>query len=421
MASTECATLLETIEKQFLAGNISDIDFTSQLQPCLPQACDQVYGSAKFDLVGTGFYYSTLTQVAVFVLCGPFQVLVSRCLSPHARTSTNLSLARFQSVLDTAYTTGTLLAFAIMATGFTRTSLYAVAALERSVIRDMADLHSMLQNLAMASYILMKTPAKVTRGSRAWGFGGVYLCCQILNFATWSLKRRINATASVRIIGRLCTKADEGAKSYPELNLTEAPGWNPLIVGAVLGVVLVLLFVAISVFLPKVWSWIEKLFSSVVLGALIAVVWIAGSLLCVGYWMYHLTYTRDGLEGTPDWDLGQVLVVAVWLPTLVQLALAILMTLTPERGGVEGQGNRVARVASVVVEGLYSSWFGKEPRVEEDKVEEKKPDDKAAPQSTTKWTQTTIALEKGKAPRVSSSSPLDDEKMARNPSPGAQV
>lgn len=197
----ECASLLENTEKLFQAGDLTGSDFTSRIQPCLPQACDQLYGSAGFDLAGTGFYYSTIIQVAIFGLCGPLQAFISRCLSPHASTSIHLSLARFQCVLDTAYATGTLLAFSIIVSTFIRTSFSDVAALERSIIRNLMDLHSMLQNLAMATYVIMRTATNITRGSAAWSFPGVYACCQLFNMTTYFVKRRLDAIPSSKLIG----------------------------------------------------------------------------------------------------------------------------------------------------------------------------------------------------------------------------
>lgn len=428
----ECTSLLENAEKLFLAGNLTDSDFTSHVQPCLPQACDQLYGSTDFDLAGVGFYYSTIIQVAVFVLCGPLQAFISRCLSPHASTSIHLSLARFQSVLDTAYSTGTLLAFGIVASSFVRTSLYDVAALERSIIRDLMDLHSMLQNLAMATYIIMKTAANITRGGAAWSFTGVYACCQLFNMATYFVKRRLDAIPSCKLIGKLCI---EGSEGYPHLNTSEAGGWAPILVGILIGVLLVVLGILCSIALPKLTAFIVKIFSSRIVQASLAFVWVAAALLCVGYQTYHLTATRDGQEGLPAWDFGQLFVVIVWMPTLLKLFLAMLMTLTPESEGIKG--NRVATVMSVIVKGLCKSmgyhsrmdlvltnadttWYGKEPCLVEDQPDEKRPDDDERTPRSTGPTQT-VHSEEEKVPLVSESSSLDDEKMARNPSPGAQV
>lgn len=331
----KCAALLESAESRLLAGNLSQTDFTSQIHTCLPQACTEIYGSANIDLAGTGVYYSTLIEVALFVLCGPLQALVSRCLSKHASTSAYLSLARFQSVLDTTYSTGTLFGIGITVAGLMRTSLYPIAALERSLIRDMSDLQSMLQNFAMAIYIIMKTPPQIDRGSRSWSPIGVYFGCQGINTATWFLKRRVNEILPVKILTRLCSEQVEAEQSYPDLNMAEASSYNPFITGAVLGLGIAAVGIAISIYLPKVWKLIEKIFESRVLQALIAFIWVAGCLACTGYWTYHLTYTRDGLEGTPVWDVGQVFVVVIWLPAVVQFFMTILMTLTP---GKDTQG-----------------------------------------------------------------------------------
>lgn len=67
-----------------------------------------------------------------------------------------------------------------------------------------------------------------------------------------------------------------------------------------------------------------------------------------------------------------------------------------------------------------TSWYGKEPCVVEDTPEEKESDEGRASRSNDP-TQTVLDFPVEKAPLVSESSSVDNEKMARRPSPGAQV
>lgn len=167
--------------------------------------------------------------------------------------------------------------------------------------------------------------------------------------ATYFVKRRLDALPSSKLIGKICTEGGKG--NYPHLNTSAASGWAPILIGILIGVLLVILGVLLHIAFPKVVAFIGKILTSRIVQASFAFVWVAAALLCVGYQTFHLTATRDGQEGLPDWDFGQVFVVIVWMPTVVQLFLAILMTLTPEKEG-EGNGNRVASVVGVVVKGL---------------------------------------------------------------------
>ena len=322
----DCHAHLDSASQQIQLGDAAGIDLPSLVKEC-PQICDYVYGTADFDFAGTGVFFSLAVQAILYLVFGTLLSFISYILPLHAKSSTRLTVARLQVVFDTVYSTGNLIHLATLIATFVRLRQDA-GVFERNIIQSMLDIQATLQAVAMIAYMIQRVPATIKPRAQGWGFMTVWLTSQPLILAGHYLKAR-SGWGPATAITKLCRASAPTDHPY----ISTPPSGNTYLLIFIGTIVFTILILIVNEYIRStIWTWIMKIFGSRIMAAIGVTLWTLCTLTALGMNSYFLFYEREAMlsktaSGGPAWDLGQVLVLVVWLPAAWLMVLTFLLSL----------------------------------------------------------------------------------------------